>query len=94
MDQGLLQRQVAALLGVHPLTITNWERNATTPPVASFPAIIEFLGYDPSPRGTLQEQLLAKRRMLGLSQDDMAARLGVDPSTLQAWEAGQHQPSR
>jgi len=82
------------LLGVHSLTITNWERNATTPPVASFPAIIEFLGYNPSSQKTLQEQLLAKRRSLGLSQDDMAARLGIDPSTLQGWESGEHRPSR
>jgi len=67
MDRELLQRQVAALLGVHPLTISNWERNATTPPVSSFPAIIEFLGYNPSPQRNLQEQLLAKRRSLGLS---------------------------
>ena len=52
IDLGLFQSQVAALIGVHPLTITNWEGNASQPPVQYIPAIIRFLGYDPPPQSS------------------------------------------
>jgi DNA-binding transcriptional regulator YiaG len=42
---------------------------------------------------SLIEQLVAARKRLGLSQRKMAAKLGVDPSTLMGWEAGRHQPT-
>ena len=49
LDLKLLQKQVADRIGVHELTITNWERNATVPAIRHIPAIIRFLGYDPLP---------------------------------------------
>jgi len=47
IDLGLFQSQVAEQIGVHELTVTNWERNATQPPVEYHLAIIRFIGYDP-----------------------------------------------
>src|SRR5579864_7977648 len=44
LDLNLLQKQVADQIGVHELTITNWEVNATVPEVRYMPAVIEFLG--------------------------------------------------
>ena len=94
LDLNLLQNQVANQIGVHELTITNWEVNATVPEVRYIPAIIQFLGYNPLPAAiTLPERLASARRALGLSQRKMAARLGVDPATLMGWEAGRHQPT-
>ena len=49
LDLNLLQKQVADQIGVHELTITNWEVNATVPEVRYMPVIIEFLGYNPLP---------------------------------------------
>jgi transcriptional regulator with XRE-family HTH domain len=90
----LLQKQVADQIGVHPLTITNWESNESSPETHLIPAIIQFLGYDPLPPGnSLPERLAARRRALGLSQREMAERMAVDPATLQGWEAGRHQPT-
>jgi transcriptional regulator with XRE-family HTH domain len=43
----LLQKQIADQIGVHELTITGWEGNATVPEVRYMPAIIQFLGYNP-----------------------------------------------
>lgn len=54
MDLGLLQKQVAEQIGVHPLTITNWERNATQPTVQYIPAINLFLGYECSVKAQLK----------------------------------------
>jgi transcriptional regulator with XRE-family HTH domain len=93
LDLNLLQRQVGEQIGVDEITITNWERNATTPAIRYIPAIIQFLGYDPLlPAGSFSERLTTARRVLGLSQRTMAERLGVDPGTLQGWEAGRHRP--
>jgi len=85
--------QVAEQISVHPNTITNWELNATEPPVKYIPQIVRFLGYNPFPIGrTIPEQLAAARKALGLSQKEMAERLGVDETTLRGWEAGWHMP--
>jgi DNA-binding transcriptional regulator YiaG len=76
------------------MTITGWESNATTPEVRYMPAIIQFLGYNPSlAASSLPERLATARRVLGLSQRKMARKLGVDPATLMGWEAGRHQPT-
>ena len=94
LDLKLLQKQVADRIGVHQLTITNWERNATDAAIRYIPAIIRFLGYDPQlPADSIPGRLAAARRALGLSQRKMAARMGVDPATLMGWEAGRHQPT-
>jgi transcriptional regulator with XRE-family HTH domain len=95
LDLKLLQRQVAEEIGVSGATITTWERNASTPVARYIPAIIRFLGYDPLPSAdSLPERLRRARRLLGLTQREMAERLGVDPCTLRDWEAGLHQPTR
>jgi transcriptional regulator with XRE-family HTH domain len=94
LDLNLLQKQVADKIGVHELTITGWEGNATIPEVRYMPAILQFLGYNPLPAvSSLPERLATARRALGLSQRKMAKKLGVDPSTLMGWEAGRHQPT-
>ena len=94
LDLKLLQKQVADQIGVHQMTITGWEGNATIPEVRHIPAIIQFLGYNPLPAASsLPERLASARRALGLSRRKMAAKLGVDPATLMGWEAGRHQPS-
>jgi len=94
LDLKLLQKQVADHIGVDKITITNWERNTSVPAIRYIPAIIQFLGYDPQPpTGSFSERLATARRALGLSQRKMAEKLGVDPATLQGWEAGRHQPT-
>ena len=63
--------------------------------VHQIPKVIEFLGYNPLPLPRwVPEKLLVARRLLGLTQKAMAKRLGVDPTTLAAWEQGKHRPSQ
>ena len=77
------------------MTICNWEADRTSPQLRLVPMITEFLDYDPYDRrpGTLGQGILAHRRALGLTQEGLGHRLGIDPSTLGRWERGEGQPS-
>jgi transcriptional regulator with XRE-family HTH domain len=93
LDRNLLQVQVAEQIGVDTTTICNWESNASIPAIRYIPAVLQFLGYDPFPPAqTLAERLVTARKALGLSQRKLALSVGVDPGTLQSWEAGEHKP--
>jgi transcriptional regulator with XRE-family HTH domain len=94
LDLKLLQKQIAEQIGVHEQTITGWECNATVPEDRYLPIIIQFLGYNPLPPATEFPKLLVRtRRMLGLSQRNLAERIGVNPVTIEDWEAGRHRPT-
>jgi transcriptional regulator with XRE-family HTH domain len=94
LDLGLLQREVAEQLGVNKFTVLNWERGKTSPDVRYYPAIIDFLGYNPRPIGeTFAERLRAAREARGLSRKRLARELGVWETTVRDWEVGIHKPS-
>lgn len=59
----LLQKDVAAHLGVDKGSIYNWELNRTAPALRFIPGVVQFLGYLPFPlNGSLPERLRAYRR--------------------------------
>jgi site-specific DNA recombinase len=89
----LLQRQVAEQLGVDKASVANWEGNRTKPGVEYMPAIIRFLGYNPlPPADSWADRLIQSRTILGLSQKESAAQIGVDQGTLARWERGEREP--
>ena len=95
LDLGLLQKPVAVEIRVDETTICNWEGNKSSPFILYIPKIILFLGYNPFPAGgTMPEKLTTSRRVLGLSQKELAKSLCVDPTTVGGWEAGRHKPIR
>jgi DNA-binding transcriptional regulator YiaG len=72
-------------------TVTNWEGNRTEPDLRLVPEILSFLELDSLPTvesSSPGEVLVAYRRALGVSQSEMARRLGIDPTTLSRWERG------
>ena len=92
MDLGLLQKEVAERLGVDTASI-GWESNETQPMVHCLPGIIAFLGHNPLPEGgDLVGKLKRLRSTLGLSQEQLADRLGIDESTVAGWERGENTP--
>lgn len=89
MDLGRLQRDAAELICCSTATLRNWEWGTHRPEVRFWPAIIRFLGHDPSPQArTTAERLKAVRRATGWSQKRLAFALGVDPTAVRDWEAG------
>ncbi len=94
MLDGSLQKDVAHELGVCGETYLGWEHDRSKPSVRYIPKIIGFLGCDPFPKArTLGERIAGKRRGLGLSQERLAALLGVDKGTLRRWERGEWTPT-
>ena len=96
LDLALTQKDVADRLGADETSVWNWEKNRSSPALRFVPRVIEFLGYvpdDTKPKG-LGQRIVAFRRLRGLTQKELARRLGVDPSTIASWERGEHEPSR
>lgn len=93
MDLDLLQSDVAARIGAHTLSVTNWEIGHSEPEIRFLPAILGFLGYDPRPTPeTIGERLVRYRQARGWSQRRLAEALDVDPTTLSRWELGKKAP--
>jgi len=58
-------------------------------------AILDSLEYNPFlPANRLAQKLVLCRKILGLSQEKLARKLGVDESTLASWEAERHRPMK
>ncbi len=93
LDLGLGQAEVAKIIGCDTTTVTNWEKNHTSPQINYMAAVVGFLGFNPFPNGsTLAEGLVNSRMLQGKTQEDFAGELGVDPSTLGKWERGDRKP--
>lgn len=93
---GQHQKHVANLLKVSEQTVGNWEKNRSTPSLYQIPKVIEFLGYDPytTTIDSFGERISRLRRALGMTQKELARRLGIDPGTLGYWERGERRPPR
>jgi transcriptional regulator with XRE-family HTH domain len=96
LDLKLLQKDVAKIIDVDEATIWNWENSYTSPNLYYIPKIVEFLGYVPSngQTKTLGEKIVRYRRLLGITQKELAKSLGIDPGTLGRWERNRGKPQR
>lgn len=94
LDLGLLQIEVAKMIGVTESTVWNWE-HGTEPELRHMPKIIEFLGYVPfecpeDPIGRLRYFKLIN----GLSYERLGAVMARDPEQLQDWLSGKVKPCK
>jgi DNA-binding transcriptional regulator YiaG len=84
----------AKVLGVSWKTLMWWERDEKCPFVHLYPAVIEYLGYEPwEEPSTLGEALIAERRRRGLEIRRAAELVGVDEGTWRRWERGEWKPT-
>ncbi|MBI1805107.1 MAG: helix-turn-helix transcriptional regulator [Ignavibacteriae bacterium] len=88
LDLGMHQKDVAKLINTTTSTITNWEKNRTSPRLRLLPSVFGFLGYNPlqSNPNSLGEKIKQYRIQKGLSLRRLAKELGIDPGTLERWE--------
>jgi len=92
LDKKLLQIEVGRQLGVNECSIHNWETNLTSPSLVHIPKIIKFIGY--IPWKVSAGDIKINRQILGISQESLARRIGVDPGTVARWETGKRKPSK
>ncbi|MBT1074883.1 helix-turn-helix domain-containing protein [Geobacter grbiciae] len=92
MDLGLLQREVAKIIGVTESSIWNWE-HGTEPKLQYNPSIIKFLGYIPfdCPDDTVG-RLAWYKRARGMNQKCLGEAIGRDTEQLSDWLSGRHNP--
>lgn len=95
LELNLLQKDVAAIVGVTEDCITLWEGGKSKPHVSYYPKLIQFLGYIPFTidTSTLGGKIRNYRYLNGLTQEDLAKELGVNESTVFHYEKGRHKPS-
>jgi DNA-binding XRE family transcriptional regulator len=92
-ELGLFQKDAAKTLRVNGWTYLGWEKDRKKPTARMMSRIIQFLGYDPLPSGdSISQQLLACRRILGLTQRSAAAELAIDEGTFWRYETGEWTP--
>jgi len=95
IELGMLQKDVANVIGVCEDSITLWENNRNEPSIIYYPKIIQFLGYVPFEvdSSTLGGQIKLYRYQNGLSQEELALKLEVNESTVFHYENNKHKPS-
>lgn len=96
MEQGLLQEDIAKLIGVSPDCIANWEKHRAFPQIQFMPAITAFLGFLPLAIdiSNLGGQIFLYRNTHGLSSKKFGELLGVDASTIRDWEKRKRYPTK
>ena len=83
------------MFGVSARTVFNWEKNASTPVVRAYPAIMKFLGYCPVQYPQLLgDRIRLHRTYQGYNISEFTNILGVDESTLRSWERSLEAPVR
>jgi len=92
--QGLSCESAAHQIGIDAGTLARWEKGQRQPEGKYLMKVYAFLGEDPRPvPTTIAERITRQREALGLSQRELARRIGVYPSTIERWELGQRRPS-
>ena len=96
LELGLLQKEVAKVIGVCEDSITLWENNRNEPSIIYYPKIIQFLGYVPFDvdSSTLDGQIKLYRYLNGLSQKELGLKLEINQSTILDYEKNTHKPSQ
>jgi transcriptional regulator with XRE-family HTH domain len=95
MDLGLSQGKTATVLKVSKRTLECWERDQAGPCRALMPRVNGFLGYEAERSAeSVISDLVAYRRLNGLTYAGLGQRLGVHPTVVARWEAGKRLPKR
>ena len=94
LDLGLFQAEVATGLGCNKMTVAKWELGHSTPQIAHFRQIVEFLGYRSllgrnNHRRTTDQFPKSPRHQ----PKDFATQLAIDQGTLAHYERGKREPS-
>lgn len=93
---GLLQKDIAPMLGVGEACISIWECRGGTIRTVYFPRIAQFLGYEwwQFDTSTLGGRIQDYRYRNGLRAEDFAKLVGIENSGVRRWERGMSKPPK
>lgn len=96
MDLDLTQADFARKIGVWTRTVAHWERDRSRPLSRQWPGIQKVLGEDfvPDEGEDFRSRLRTARLRVGLTQSELADRVGVHVRSIGNWERGVCRPSR
>jgi transcriptional regulator with XRE-family HTH domain len=96
LARGIQIKDVISELGISRETLRGWEGNQFEPHVSHYPAIIQFLGYNPFQfdTNTLSGKIKTYRYTCGLTQAQFGALLGTNSSVVWQWETAGRPPIR
>ncbi|WP_373417364.1 helix-turn-helix domain-containing protein [Mucilaginibacter phenanthrenivorans] len=96
IEANILQKDVAAIIGVSEDSVTYWENERSAPQVQHYPNIIRFLGYYPFDHETksIAGKLKQVRYCLGLSFEACGELFLVHSTTIRSWEMKRNPPSK
>ena len=89
IDLGLRQRDLAERFGVCEESVSSWELGHSGPALRFYPAIIDWLGYNPTPEAVSPGEGIRRARIArGLSIRALSKLVGVDEATVSKLEQG------
>lgn len=90
LEKGLLQKEVAAMIGVSVESVTYWENGRANPQRKHYPKLFAFLGYYPFEHETesIGGKLRQVRSCMGMTVGHCAKALQVSENAILRWEAG------
>lgn len=95
MDLRFTQASLAERLGRTTRAVAGWESGLTKPLASSWGVIAEVLGADLLPDGAdIGARVRSARWRLGLTQAELAEKVGLDPRTIRNVEQGRYRPSQ
>jgi transcriptional regulator with XRE-family HTH domain len=95
LDLGLLQREVARVMGVSAACVWQWETHYSSVQTHLIPRVIDFLGYAPwEAPAHFGGWFQMVRLSLGLSRKRLGRRYHIDEATLWRLESGRSWPTR
>lgn len=94
LELGLLQKDVAEIMGVCEDTITFWENGRAIPQLNLYPKVTKFLGYFPFEidTSTLGGKITKYRYEYGFGNAKLAKALGANERTVVNWEQNKRLP--
>lgn len=100
LAKNMIIKDLAAAAGLSIATIGNLESNRTRASLPHLRILAQALnvpvyyigGFENLPEKTLGQQIRKARLFHGLTKEELARFIGVDPKTLRSWEQDQRKP--
>ena len=94
LDRNISIQKLSEIFGASVSSIENWENNRNQVSLKFKPKVFEFIGICPFDASlAIGARLKERREFFGLTSNQLASVLGVNPNSVSAWEQGAAKPN-